>query len=242
MAKPAEQVDREQDAANAVSIHMSSYYPENLAAWFAQIDSAFINARITSSASKLHLANSKLAHAIYDSIADMVTTATTAADPYNALKTRLCDSFGLTPAQKIAALLDHPSPGDQKPSVLLDKIWALKPASMDELLNAIFFRRMPAYIRDMVHARNFNSQELAAVCNKIWGEREGAAAASSHRPGAPNQGAPTDASREEETGAAARLQAPRPGRHGRTRPATANTTAPTGPTATADHHAFRKTN
>ena len=263
MADPAEQVDQEQHAANAVNVHMSSYYTENPAAWFSQIDSAFINARITSSASKFHLANSKLPPAIFDSIADLVATASTSVDPYGALKTRLCDSFGLSPAQKIAALLDHPGPGDQKPSVLLDKIWALKPATMEELLYGIFFRRMPAYIRDVVHARNFETrQELAAICNKIWEERggqpppwrqrptpgspprTGAAAAPSHRPGAPSKGAPTDASREEETGDAAGLQPPRPtGRPGRTRPGTATTTAPTGPTlATADHHAFRKTN
>ena len=136
--------------------------------------------------------------------------------------------------------------------MLLDKIWALKPASMDELLYGIFFRRMPSYIRDVVHARNFETrQELAAICNKIWEERgggspprTGVAAAPSHRPGAPSQGAPTDASREEGTGDAAGLQPPRPtGGPGRTPPGTATTTAPTGPTlATANHHAFRKTN
>ena len=62
MAEPAEQIDQGQHAANAINVHMASYYTENPAAWFSQIDSAFINARITSSASKFHLANSAASH------------------------------------------------------------------------------------------------------------------------------------------------------------------------------------
>jgi len=235
MAEPAEQIDQGQHAANAVNVHMASYYTENPAAWFSQIDSAFINARITSSASKFHLANSKLPPAIFDSIADLVATAATAADPYGALKTRLCDSFGLSPAQKIAALLDHPGPGDQKPSVLLDKIWALKPATMEELLYGIFFRRMPAYIRDVVHARNFETrQELAAICNKIWEERGGAAAAmaaavhprqpssdrSGRRPQSPARGTQQGGSnrRQQGGGDRGRRRSPTPAAHRKTWP------------------------
>lgn len=163
-------------AANAV--HMSAYYPENPAAWFAHIDSSFATARITRSVTKFHYANAKLPLSLYDTIADIHANVDTLEDPYGDLKVRLCSSFGMSASQRITALLDHPGIGDQKPSVLLDKLWALKPASVDDIVFALFFRRMPSFIRDVVHAKQYESRlELAELCNKIWEERGGAAAA-----------------------------------------------------------------
>jgi hypothetical protein len=46
----------------------------------------------------------------------------------------LQQSYGLSAAQKTAHLLDHPSLGSNKPSVLMDQLVAFKPDSLDDII------------------------------------------------------------------------------------------------------------
>jgi len=167
------------DAYPAHTVRLIDYHAEDPAAWFAYIESAFEVARIRSSKAKFNHALQKLPLSLFPTIRDIQANAATLADPYEDLKTRLTNSFGLSKAQRIDAFLDHPGLGDMKPSVLLDRIWALMPETKEEIAFALFFRRLPPYIRDVVSGGKTESRaELGATCNKIWEQRGGAAAAS----------------------------------------------------------------
>ena len=65
-----------------------------------------------------------------------------------------------------------------KPSVLWDQLNALMPATKEEIQLALFYRRLPAYIRDAVGTRKYTSKyELTELCNQVWEHHGGAAAA-----------------------------------------------------------------
>ena len=164
--------------AAAAAVHLADYYAENPTAWFAFVDSVFETSRIRASRTKFNYAFQKLPLSMFDTISDIQQASATSEDPYGELKTRLTNSFGLGKEARLAAFLDHPGLGDFKPSVLLDRIWALRPDSVDAIAYAIFYRRLPAYIVSAAAGHKFEDRNaLGVFCNQIYDAQGGAAAA-----------------------------------------------------------------
>ena len=97
------------------------------------MDSVFETSRIRASHTKFNYAFQKLPLSMFDTVSDIQQASVTLEDPYGELKTCLTNSFGMGKEQRLAAFLDHPGLGDVKLSVLLDRIWALRPDSMDTI-------------------------------------------------------------------------------------------------------------
>jgi hypothetical protein len=108
-------------------------YPQH---WFWQIKSTFAAYRVTRSITKFHWAVSKLPASLLSTIGTLRDHRRPSRDPR-----RLRRPFCRT-AEHLAAvrLLDHPGLGSNKPSVLMDRLIALKPDSLDDILKALFFR------------------------------------------------------------------------------------------------------
>ncbi len=71
------------------------------------------------------------------------------------LRNILLRSNGLSTAQKTARLLDNPSLQESnKPSALNDQLITLKPDSLDDVIQVLFFRKMPGYIWDVVNPKD----------------------------------------------------------------------------------------
>jgi len=100
-------------------------------------------------------------------------------DPYGDLRRIIINFYKLSSAQRTDNLPDQRGLGAAKPSVLWD--------SVEDIMFALFFRRMPACISHVVGTRKFeNHGKLTALCNQVWEHRGGAVAAmaATHRPAA----------------------------------------------------------
>ncbi len=158
----------------AMVVRLCDFYFDDPQSWLFTIDSIFETSRVTRSVTKFHRAIGKLPPSIAPSVAHLCRNVNTLADLNADLCTLIVNSYGFSPGQCTNRLIDFPSLGAVKPSVLWDQMWALRPDSVDDIMLAFFFRRMPSYIRDVVNTRkcdNFN--DLTAQCNQIWEHRGG---------------------------------------------------------------------
>lgn len=162
------------------------------AAWFGHLDAVFEANRISRSRTKFWQAASKIPAACWDTYTDIQATANTADDPYGALKERLTESYGITPQQKMDAFI-NPSLGCDKPSVLLARMYAMKPDQHD-LLHALFLQALPAHCVEAALSTKWEGrQQLGKLCDDIWARKGGAAgahaalAAAAYRPTSPGR-------------------------------------------------------
>ena len=93
-----------------------------------------------------------------------------AAGKYAALKARLLETFDLSEYERAAKILHMPELGDDKPSVLMDKMLALlgtHPPCF--LFRHAFLERIREDIRaTLIHAKMENCRELAKAADKLW--------------------------------------------------------------------------
>jgi len=109
------------------------------------------------------------------SIRDVVRTADNAADPYEQIKQRLLNSFAPSTWQLVYKIIHHPQLGDMRPSQLMDSMMALLPPDEPPglLFQGLFLERLPAEMRDILSAGEFDStRELAEQADKIWDARQ----------------------------------------------------------------------
>jgi hypothetical protein len=65
--------------------------------------------------------------------------------------------------------LDYPMCGDTRPSVLWDNLTALQPATMKDAQTALFLRKLPRHISNLINMRAFNTtEEMIQRCNTLW--------------------------------------------------------------------------
>jgi hypothetical protein len=90
--------------------------------------------------------------------------------------------------------LDYPMCGDTRPSVLWDNLTALQPATMKDAQTALFLRKLPHHISNLINTRAFNTtEEMIQRCNKLWMSQtpeQAASAAGAAAAGVPSQQSP----------------------------------------------------
>jgi hypothetical protein len=141
-ARPAATAANPPERANACVL--PEMYTDHPAAWFANLDAIFRSSRITRSNTKFWHAVAKIPHTMYDTYSDIQEAADDLDDPYGALKERLTKSFGMSKAQRLDAYLAHPGLGSDKPSVLIDRMFALQPDDIADVTWALIYRHLPA--------------------------------------------------------------------------------------------------
>jgi hypothetical protein len=95
-------------------------------------------------------------------------------DPYEQLKAKLTASYQRSPWQMAFDLLDMSDLGDCCPSVLMNSMLASLPddCQPNRLFMALFFRRLPADIRDQLVAQDLKDlAAMAAVADRIYNAR-----------------------------------------------------------------------
>ena len=96
------------------------------------------------------------------------------SDKYVALKTRLLDTFGLSPRQRASRLLHFRPLGDSKPSALMDEMLALVADHTPCLLfEQLFLERLPEDIRiQLVDTKFDDLRHLARRADALWSSRD----------------------------------------------------------------------
>eukprot|EP00731_Ephydatia_muelleri_P021797 Em0014g388a len=97
-----------------------------------------------------------------------------ADDKYEALKTRLIETFGLSERERASRLLHFRELGDTKPSVLMDEMLALLgDHSPCFLFQQLFLERLPEDIRvQLVDSEADDYRHLAKKADALWASRD----------------------------------------------------------------------
>ena len=157
---------------SAVSLKLPIFWPDKAAVWFAQIEAQFSIRGIQTDDTKYHYVVAALDQDVATRVLDLLQ-APPIANKYNAIKTRLLSTFTLSESQRAAALLSINGLGDDKPSLLLDKMLALLGNHTPcFIFKEIFMRQMPGDIRPHLAQTDVSDfRELARIADVMWAAR-----------------------------------------------------------------------
>jgi hypothetical protein len=134
---------------------------------------------------------SKLPFSLITTVRPLARNPTAVSDPYKELKELLLRSYGLRDEQTINKWLEYPMCGDTRPSVLWDNLTALQPATMKDAQTALFLRKLPRHISNLINARAFNTtEEMIQRCNELWMSQTPEETASAAAAAVPSQQSP----------------------------------------------------
>lgn len=159
------------DANNisAVALKLPTFWAERSAVWFLQAEAQFATRNITADDTKYYYVVAALDQDIATRVLDLLEHPP-AENKYAALKARLLETFTLTESQRAAALLNIQGLGDDKPSLLMDRMLALlgdhKPCF---LFKELFLKQLPPDMRShLVHLNLGDYRELAQAADRLW--------------------------------------------------------------------------
>ncbi len=168
--------DADAEVANAVSLKLPTFWTKQPKVWFAQAEAQFALRNITVDDTKYHYVVAALDQEVASSVLNILA-APPANNKYDALKARLTSTYDLSEYERINQIIDMPSLGDEKPSVLMNKMLAL----MDDItpgpfLRCHFLRRLPEDIRCiLVSSGTKDCRDLAKMADQLWEARQSGA-------------------------------------------------------------------
>jgi len=143
--------------------------------WFSQAEAQVRRARITREMTKYNHILTKLPEDVIISVRVLITQIEASpvleGEPYQMLKTALLTPYGKTKWQMAYALLDHLDLGDRRPSTMMAEMLSLRyeTTEPDTLFLALFLRRLPAFIRDHLAAKDCKTtSEMAQHADTVF--------------------------------------------------------------------------
>ena len=139
---------------------------------FSQLESQFTIKNITTPATKFNYVVSNLTQEVAVRIPDII--ASPPPGPYNSIKARLISMFVLSDYQKGETLVNLPSTGNQKPTVLMDRMLHLLPAGHDPcfLFKFLILQHLPADLQVLLMNDVTDlPRDLAAKADILWTAR-----------------------------------------------------------------------
>jgi hypothetical protein len=164
---------------------LPTFWAENPALWFAQVECILANRNVTRQFNKYCLVVEALPHESLRLVADLIE-AVPADDPYAVLKGRLLSAHQLTDFQRADSLFDMPALGARKPSQMMAAMLEVCPRGAEKCSEAAVKpgswkkkggqRRPPP----KESAQSREARLAAGLCLTHW--RYGSAAESCHPP------------------------------------------------------------
>lgn len=147
---------------------MPAFYPEKPALWFAQLESQFVLANISTDATKYHNALGHL-DPIYAAEVEDIIIAPPATNKYERLKDELVKRLSASREKKVKQLLTHEELGDRKPSQFLRHLRNLAgPGVPEEFLKTIWTSRLPSGTQTIIASQQKASlEEVAELADRI---------------------------------------------------------------------------
>lgn len=151
-----------------VGVRVPPFYPEKPALWFAQLESQFFLANITTDATRYHYAISQL-DPVYASEVEDIISAPAGPNKYERLKAELIKRLSASREKKVKQLLIHEELGDRKPSQFLRHLQHLAgPTVPEEFLKTIWTSRLPSSTQSIIASQSKASlEEVAELADKI---------------------------------------------------------------------------
>jgi len=155
-------------AVAAIAIKLPTFWPNQAAVWFLQAEAQFAIRGVTADDTKYYHVVSALDQ---DSAARVLDALQNPPDTgkYAALKARLLNAYTLTEQQRAAALLSISALGEEKPSMLMDRMLCLvgdhRPCF---IFRELFLRALPTEVRAAVANFTGELRDLAAAADQVW--------------------------------------------------------------------------
>ena len=153
---------------NRVGIRVPPFYPEKPALWFAQLESQFVLASITTDSTKFHYAMGQLDPVYAGEVEDIITSPPE-TDKYIKLKTELIKRLSASREKRTRQLLTHEELGDRKPSQFLRHLRHLAgPGVPEEFLQTIWASRLPSSTQSIVASQSRATlEDLADLADRL---------------------------------------------------------------------------
>lgn len=150
------------------TVRLPPFWKENPHLWFAQVEAAFIINRITSDETKFRYVILHLDPGVLPLVADIIASPPE-GDRYAAIKERLTTVLGETSASRLRRLLASHELGNDKPSVLLQRLRNLAEGQVtDGVLRTIFMEQLPENVRTILAISEVSDlSKLATQADKI---------------------------------------------------------------------------
>lgn len=164
--------DEFQDASTSViariAIKIPPFWPDEPALWFAQLESQFVLANITSDSTKYHHVSSCLEQQYAKEVKDFINNPPT-ENRYESFKKLLIKRLSASQEKKVLQLVNHEELGDRKPSQFLRDLRTLAGATVtDKFLATLWSDRLPQSIRTVIATQNVPLDELAELADKVF--------------------------------------------------------------------------
>ncbi|KAK5640931.1 hypothetical protein RI129_009478 [Pyrocoelia pectoralis] len=130
-----------------ITFALPPFWPEQPAAWFAQIEGQFVLNGVTEDAKKYYLVTGSLDFRYVSEVLDIIVSPP-AENKYEKIKKELIERLSTSQEKKTRQLLEFEELGDRKPSQFLRHLRGLAGNAMpDELLRTIWISRLPGYVQ-----------------------------------------------------------------------------------------------
>ena len=162
-------------AVHAVAVKLPPFWEPNPRVWFVQAEAAFRHANVSREVTKFDHVLTALPTSTVNSIIDLVDDLEAHPDDcYTLLKERLIGKYSLSKWSRCAAVVDHDTLGDRRPSALMDDMLALHPVGEkpNSLFLYVFLRKLPGDMMDQLTTCDYATpRDLAAAADKLWDSR-----------------------------------------------------------------------
>lgn len=147
------------------------FWESDPALWFAQIESQFMIAGLSSDTTKFHAVVAALEPKVLNCVRDIVIKPPT-NNAYEALKTRVLNFYEQSESSKLKLLLNDLQLGDRRPSQLLCEMEALNNGKLNrDALKALWMQRLPSNVQQILSVCSDEVEEsskLSRIADKVY--------------------------------------------------------------------------
>ena len=162
--------------SSVVTTHIESYripkiptfFRDDPALWFLQIEASFRNARITQDRTKADIVIAALDYEVIPSVRDLISALPQPDDLYERIKERLVATFSVSAEKRLRQLLKGEVLTDGKPSLTLYRLRNLNDIRCsDAVIKSIFLEQLPSQCRAILASANVEDlQKLAELADQ----------------------------------------------------------------------------
>ncbi|GFY69274.1 uncharacterized protein TNIN_377731 [Trichonephila inaurata madagascariensis] len=152
-----------------VSRKLPPFWADKPAVWFAQAESQFALAHITSDATKFHYIVANLDSRYAAEVDDIITNPPTTGT-YKKLKNQLINRLSLSEEQRVRKLLGREELGDRKPSQFLRHLRSLASdiGIKPRLLRSLLLQRLRLHVQAILQGQStLEPDQMADMADRI---------------------------------------------------------------------------
>lgn len=155
-----------------LNVKLPTFWPGQAEVWFVQAEAHFSVKGITLDAAKYHHVVASLDQTAATRVLDLLKNPPENGK-FEALKTRLLETFSPAEYERASKLFDLPGLCDSSPSCLMDKMLSyLGDHPPCFLFRQLFLRQLPEDIRShLVASKITDCRELAKAADRLWQAR-----------------------------------------------------------------------